>query len=105
MPELPPIDGGAYLVDILMKRGPVMSGGMGPAAMSDLDLRAYQDNSGISLSPWEVDLILGLSKEYLNESQLATEIDRPSPWDKLSQQTPNIKAETLRSSLRELAKL
>lgn len=80
MPPLPPIEWGEYLVEILFKRGPVMSGAMGPVSMSDVDLRAYQDNSGVELLPWEIDLLLRLSREYLDESQKASKHFAPAPW-------------------------
>lgn len=72
-----------YLVDLLFEAGPVMSGGMGPAMLSELELQAFQNNRGIVLQPWEVTMLRRLSKEWLEESDRAEAHDARAPFGAL----------------------
>ena len=81
VPELPPIvDAPAYLVVILMRLGPTVPVGMGSGPIDDMRIRAWQDNNGIALQPWETGFLIRLSKEYAAEAQKATENFYPPPW-------------------------
>lgn len=78
---MPPIDCGDHLLKYLWQRGPTMAGAMGQAALTDVDLAAFQENTGIDLSEWEVTTLIRLSREYLGESNAATKPDRKPPFD------------------------
>lgn len=79
-PDLPPLEGAAYLLGILYEVGPLMSYGTGAGPVTQQEIRAWQDNIGIELQPWEVRLLRGLSQEYLAESRRATEPGSKPPW-------------------------
>lgn len=76
---MPPI-GAAYLVEHLFEVGPVLSGGMGPAPLTHVELVAWQWDVGIRLEPWEARFLHRLSCEYIAESQKAEARDAPPPW-------------------------
>jgi hypothetical protein len=69
-----------YLVSYLFEVGPVMSGGMGEAPLPDSEIESWQRNTGIELQSWEARAVKRLSREYLSESQAATEPNRACPW-------------------------
>lgn len=73
---MPDIGNAGYLVGHLWKAGPTL----GDSAITNGELRHYQDNEGISLSPWECSTLRRLSIEYLNESHRATKRDCPPPF-------------------------
>lgn len=102
--EMPPC-GARYLVGYLFEIGPTESIGMGAAPLSHRELEAWQHNTGIALSAWEVRTLKRLSADYLGEAQQATARDRPPPWKEApyAQTVPNLQAEALRASLRALA--
>lgn len=79
-PPLPPLEGGEYLLGYLFEIGPALAGGLGPAPLTHGELRAWQDNTGIALMPWEARLLRRLSLEYVAASQAATERNAPPPW-------------------------
>lgn len=63
--ELPPIEGGGYLIDILFEIGPIKPAGMGAQiGIEETDLLAWQQNQQVALYPWEAKLIRLLSREY-----------------------------------------
>lgn len=78
-PERPPLDA-PYLVDYLFDAGPVLAGGMSITPLDHVALRAWQQNTGIWLSPWQVRTLRHLSTEYANALADAKEPDCPSPW-------------------------
>ena len=75
-PEMPDPGAAAYLLAHLWSIGPTM----GDAAISDVDLRHYQENMGIVLSPWECRTIRRLSVDCLSESHKASKPDCPPPF-------------------------
>ena len=78
-PELPPLN--EYpLLRLLFDVGPALSGGMGPVPLTHGELRAMQDNTGIPLTPGEVDILRRLSAEWIAESHRAEKADCPAPW-------------------------
>lgn len=103
MPECDAI----YLVEYLFEVGPVISGGMGDAPISHLELDAWQRNTGIELQSWEVRAMHRLSIEYLSESQAAVKFDAPAPWIDAPYVKPvaNMTASRMQNAMRELAKL
>lgn len=78
-PDRPPIDA-QYLIDYLFDAGPVLAGGMALAALDHAALRAWQQNTGIRLTPWQVRTLRHLSGEYVAMLNDAKEPDCPSPW-------------------------
>lgn len=80
-PEMPPVDCGNHLLAHLWKRGPTLAGAMGQSALTDVDLAAFQSNSGIELSEWEATTLIRLSRDYLGESGAATKPDRKPPFE------------------------
>lgn len=89
-----------YLVEHLLDVGPVMPGGFGPAVLSHGEIRAWQDNTGIELQPWEVAMMRRLSGEYLKASAEAEKQDAPPPFGADRQERLRDVAEALRTSLR-----
>lgn len=79
-PDLPPLPAAGYLVDYLFDAGPMTHTGMGPAPLSHLDLRAWQDNCGVPLQPWEVRALRRLSVDYTAAAQAAADPDAPAPY-------------------------
>jgi len=79
-PLLPPLEAGGHLFELLMSIGPVLAGGMGPVPIDHRELRAWQDNTGHALAAWESVVLRRLSVEWLAESRLAEQPDRPAPW-------------------------
>lgn len=77
--DLPPLNA-AYLSRIFFEVGPTLSTGMGPTLLTHLELRAYQDNTGIRLSPWEVRTLRRLSSEWIAQSHKAEQADCPAPY-------------------------
>lgn len=67
---------GMYLVDILFKVGPVR--GDGP--IYEQDLQPWEQRRGIELQPWQADLLLGLSRDYLAEMHRARDWNALPPW-------------------------
>ncbi len=81
VPEMPSVESSAgYLLDYLFDIGPVITEGMGPSIITHLELRAWQDNLGIELQPWEVRFLRRLSSDYLLELNKAEKASCPDPW-------------------------
>lgn len=68
-----------HLLGYLWDAGPSMSGGMGPVPLTHSELVAWQQNSGIELTPWEAQTLRRLSIEHINECVRADKPDCPSP--------------------------
>lgn len=75
MPEASALHLLGYLWDV----GPSMQGGMGPAPLTYSELVAWQQSSGIELTPWEAKTLRRLSGEYVSECSRAEKPDCPSP--------------------------
>jgi hypothetical protein len=78
--EIPPIDSGQYLLDFLYEVGPVMQGDMGMKSLTHEELRNWQDNIGLCLSPWEVRTLFNLSREYGVQAQRSVKSDCVPPY-------------------------
>ena len=102
LPEMPPIDGGAYLVQYLLEIGPIAGEGMGIGAITHEAIRAWQDNLGVELAPWECRFLRRLSQEYVTESHRATKRDAPAPYEVPGEKPQVTDAQ---AALRALAKL
>lgn len=79
-PTYPPLSGHDYLIGYLFDAGPAMSGGMGNAQLSHGEIRAWQDNTGIELTPWEARTLRTLSGEYLASAQDAEDAQCKPPY-------------------------
>ena len=101
-PDMPPLDAGAFLLGVLFEVGPVLSGAMGPAPLSHSELRAWMDNCGVELQPWEARALRRLSIDYLVESNTAEKADAPAPWGDVGRL---FNAANLRDMVRGLARL
>lgn len=66
----------AYLLGHFWQVGPTL----GEGAITSGELRHYQENMGITLSPWECKTLHRLSVEFVNESHKATKRDCPPPF-------------------------
>lgn len=79
-PELPEISAAGYLVQYLFDIGPTLAGGMGDAPLTHSEVRAFMENTGISLQPWEAQALRTLSRAYVAESSRATDPACPPPF-------------------------
>jgi hypothetical protein len=78
---MPPVLGGAYLIEILFEVGPAKPVGMGGnAAIDEVDLAAWMSNQGVTLTPWEAKTVRQLSREYAAMLSQAVEPNTPPPW-------------------------
>jgi hypothetical protein len=83
-PEMPQLEWGEYLIQYLFEFGPTVLTGMGSGPVSPPHIESWQRQLGLSLSPWEVRLLLRLSGEYAGESAAASKPDRPPPFKESS---------------------
>jgi hypothetical protein len=78
---MPPLGGGAYLIEILFEVGPSKSTGMGGhTSIDDVDLAAWMSNQNVRLKPWEAQTIRKISREYAAMLSEAVEPNTPPPW-------------------------
>lgn len=84
-PSLPPISTGAHLVGHLFDVGPVEQGMAGPAVLSHATLRHWQDNTGLSLPPWQLSLLRRLSADWIEETERARNPLARAPGEVLDQ--------------------
>lgn len=80
MPELPPLDGGEYLIGYLLDAGPSVAGAMGAGPLTSGHLLHWQQETGINLSPWEARTLRRLSIVWLNEQHQAEKRAAQAPW-------------------------
>lgn len=102
-PDMPPLNGSAYLVAHLYEVGPTLAGGMGPAPLTFEELEAWMNVTGVDLDSWEVRFIHELSKEYLSEYYKAGKRDREAPWTREVKPVPVVT--NTQAWLRSLAKI
>lgn len=78
---MPPLLGGAYLIEILFEVGPAKPLGMGGnVSIDEVDLAAWMANQCVTLTPWEAKTIRQLSREYAAMLSEAIEPNAPPPW-------------------------
>jgi hypothetical protein len=99
-PDMPPLDGGDYLIGDLWEAGPTLAGAMGAGPLTFCEIHHWQESVGIKLNPWEARALRRLSIVYLNESHRAGKLGCEPPW-----KSPGFKREptALQVSLRALA--
>ncbi|ATQ74858.1 hypothetical protein CR152_10230 [Massilia violaceinigra] len=88
-PDMPPIDGGEYLINYFWEVGPVIAGMDGPVVISQAEIRAWQENAGIDLQPWQAGLLRRLSQDYLAQSHAAKDSACKPPYGELYR-SPNL---------------
>lgn len=75
-PDMPDPGDAAYLLAHFWRAGPTE----GDRAITSGELRHYQTNMGIELSPWECEVLRRLSLDYLGESHRASKADCQPPF-------------------------
>ena len=93
-----------HLLDYLFEVGPVLSGGMGPAPLSNLELAAWCDLTGIPLTPWEARTLRALSRDYLAEMHDAEDPSRPPPWHSVEAEAVAMHVNDMAAAIRAMAK-
>jgi hypothetical protein len=79
--SMPPLDGGMHLINIMLEIGPTKVAGMGGVVgIDELDIAAWQFNSGISLTAWEAQTIRSLSQVYAAASMNGREASALPPY-------------------------
>lgn len=73
--DLPPVDFGRHLVDLLYRVGPSTAG----EVITFQELVAFRSSTGIAMNSWEATTLRAMSGAYLGELSAATDPRRPSP--------------------------
>lgn len=73
------------MVEILYEIGPAESAGMGATALSHLQIRAYQDNIGIDLTPWQVRTLRSMSIAYCRQLSISSDWNTIPPFTEKDQ--------------------
>ena len=95
-PVMPEPGSAAYLLVHFREVGPTM----GDAAISSGELRDYQENMGVQLSPWECKTLRRLSIDYLNESHRAMKIDAEPPFAEAYQEVALLRQAAFKRNMR-----
>ena len=78
---MPPLEAGAYLVNILFEAGPVRPIGMGGlVSIDEIDLVAWQQNRDLRLTAWETKIIRRLSHIYASAAIDARDPKSRAPY-------------------------
>ena len=99
-PDLPEIEDAEFIVGYLFSAGPTVHGGN---VITHSEIRAWEENSGVELEPWQVDFLRRLSSDYIAEFAAASDADREPPWK--HRPDPSLAASSLKRSIRRLANL
>lgn len=75
---MPDLQAGMYLVDLLFKVGPIR----GEMTLVEADLEPWERRRGVTLHPWQADMVLDMSKTYMSQMHAAREVSAMSPWPK-----------------------
>jgi hypothetical protein len=107
MPEMPPVEVGAYLLNWLFDAGPTMPGGMSTSVLTSAELQAWQHNTGNRMTPWEARTLRNLSAAYVAELLEAANPKRSAPWhpEDMPDEDKKATAQSMRESLRSMAGL
>lgn len=79
-PDIPDPGLASYLAGYLFEVGPVAHGGMGAAPISFTELQAWQQATGVDLTPWECKALRRLSFDHIAAGQDAQDEDSPAPY-------------------------
>lgn len=69
-----------HLIDYLFDVGPTRQSEAGEGPLDDVVLRAWQDNSGYGLEPWECRMLRRLSSDWLKQRQESEAENCRPPW-------------------------
>lgn len=100
-PEMPPIEAGGHLLGYFWDVGPTPAGHV----LTHAELRAWQENNGLELAPWETRTLRRLSSDYLAETFKARRQDHPAPWKPGGEAFSSINWKVTQRSIRKLANL
>lgn len=107
-PLLPPVPHfAAHLIEHLFDAGPTMAGGLsGAEPLSSAELLAWQDLTGVPLTPWESRTLRRMSRAYAAESREARTPSRPAPWvpDAVETDRREVVSRQIGASLRSMAR-
>ena len=78
--DLPPCSA-PFLLGALLEIGPAMSGGMALAPIGWRDVEAWQRCMSVRLAPWQAQMLVSLSRHYVNFAREAEKPDCKAPWD------------------------
>lgn len=94
-----------YLLEVFYEIGPCVQTGMGHVPLDDTHLRAWQENSGIRLQPWEAAAVIRCSREWVVWQARGSDPGCASPWDAYAPpgELARAKAEALRTKFRGMA--
>lgn len=92
----------AHIWIYLLEVGPTLQGGMGPAPLSYLEIKAWMHSTGLSLSPWEVVLLRKCSIEWMSAQYEAKDPTAIPPWTNAGNQQETLS--TMRQSLADRLK-
>lgn len=97
-PMMPEPGSAAYLLGHFWDVGPTK----GDTVIDHAELRMYQENMGVQLSPWECKTLRRLSIEYLNESHRATkaEANGTPPFEEAKNEAAILQQAALRRKMR-----
>lgn len=101
---MPPCDA-QHMVAFLFELGPTVPAGMGEGAIDDVQIDAWQRNTGIELDAWQARTLRQMSKEYLAETYSAKDRACKTPWEQCPYAKHANGADDLRASIRKLAEL
>lgn len=72
----PKITAGQFLIDILFQVGPFR----GELPLCEGDLEPWERRREIDLLPWQAELIVEMSKAYMDEMHKAKDVSALCPW-------------------------
>ena len=78
-PDFPELPFRGYLVEWLLEVGPVMQGGMGPVALSHLEIQAWAANIGLTFEGNEAQWLQKMSAVYAGELSESSGTDTSQP--------------------------
>jgi hypothetical protein len=70
----------AHLVEWLLDAGAVMQGGMGPVALSHLEIQAWAANVGLAFDGNEAEWLQKISDAYVSELSESNGKNTPQPF-------------------------
>lgn len=77
---------------------------MSLAPISWRDIEAWQRCTGVRLPPWQAQILVRLSREYVSFSREAEKPDCPAPWRQEDQETMRARvARELKAAMRALS--
>jgi hypothetical protein len=97
---MPEITAGEYLVGALFQMGPIGK----EEALDYGQIETWARVRGVSLQPWQYDLLVDLSRAYLAESYEARDRNAKAPWEPARKMWAWVKNQRAERSLDRLEK-